>query len=137
MARVARSQHRANRHDLIEIMTDGTVRVAGGRDMPFADLVERCRDMRVIFDSLKDMWYEPSSYTRPDRATGGAKIGPIVNDPGYLGKNGKKRYTRVGRTKRKMKISSSRPYHPEPTEAAIQTVIDAIVAHITGDTTNG
>jgi hypothetical protein len=120
-----------------EILETGEVLVNGQRAL-LEDVVSHAKDLRPVWDALKPMLYDPESYERPDRMEGGQGTSTLRNvssDPGYLGLSPKsdgkkKKYMRIGRTKRTLKIRSARPYLSRTSEAFELSIAEAIAQYL-------
>lgn len=88
----------------------------------FDGLPERSKDLRPVWDQFKGEERKSENYQKPERLSGGslAAGGRIKNDPGYLTKGKKWKaagrrggpHVKFGRTKRKLKFTSTRPFLP-------------------------
>jgi hypothetical protein len=110
----------------------GGVSVSYVGDVNLKEMHKRVRNLKPALAKINEMLESSTTYTRPDRLSGGPKIGPIYNDPGYPTSQ-----RRVRMVRNKLTLTHKRPYHPYPTEAAIDQFAEHITKHILEDTGEG
>lgn len=109
------------------IETDGTV-TYNGQTALFSDVQARSLDLRPVWEAWMSDLLLSATYDKPERLVGGvgvSKIQPKTKDPGYLP------YLTLGRTKRKMKSSTKRPFAPDVKDSWLDAVADAVGTYLT------